>query len=163
WRGSWGWGGRGAWPGGAWPPGAGGRPAAPPPWTAGGWPPRAGPPTRETPGPPTPRTPPPREPGRGAAPWPPPSGASRSPRRRPDLMLLDLRLPVLDGWTVLEYARRSVVPPAVALMTVCSDAASIERALRAGIAGCVFKPFRIRDLVTTCDRILWKRGFGFPD
>ena len=83
--------------------------------------------------------------------------------RRPDLMLLDLRLPVLDGWTVLEYARRSVVPPAVALMTVCSDAASIERALRAGIAGCVFKPFRIRDLVTTCDRILWRRGFGFTD
>ena len=83
--------------------------------------------------------------------------------RRPDLVLLDLRLPVLDGWTVLEYVRRSAVPPAVALMTVCSDAASIERGLRAGIAGCVFKPFRIRDLVTTCDRILWKRGFGFTD
>jgi len=83
--------------------------------------------------------------------------------RRPDLMLLDLRLPVLDGWTVLEYARRSVVPPAVALMTVCSDAASVERGLRAGIAGCVFKPFRIRDLVTTCDRILWKRGLGLAD
>jgi DNA-binding response OmpR family regulator len=83
--------------------------------------------------------------------------------RRPDLVLLDLRLPVLDGWTVLEYARRSAVPPAIALMTVCSDAASIERALRAGIAGCVFKPFRIRDLVTTCDRILWRRGFGYTD
>ena len=73
---------------------------------------------------------------------------------RPDLILLDLRLPVLDGWTVLEFARRSVPSPAVALMTVCSDADSIERGLRAGIAGCVFKPFRIRDLVTTCDRIL---------
>jgi DNA-binding response OmpR family regulator len=83
--------------------------------------------------------------------------------RRPDLVLLDLRLPVLDGWTVLEFARRTIPPPAVALMTVCSDADSIVRGIRAGIAGCVFKPFRIRDLVTTCDRILWKRGFGFPD
>lgn len=83
--------------------------------------------------------------------------------QRPDLMLLDLRLPVLDGWTVLEFARRTVPPPAVALMTVCSDAESIERGLRAGIAGCVFKPFRIRDLVTTCDRILWRRGFGLTD
>ena len=45
-------------------------------------------------------------------------------------------------------------------MTVCSDAESIVRGLRAGIAGCVFKPFRIRDLVTTCDRILWRRGLG---
>ena len=54
--------------------------------------------------------------------------------RRPDLMLLDLRLPVLDGWTVLEFARRSAAPPAVALMTVCSDADSILRGLRAGIA-----------------------------
>ena len=80
--------------------------------------------------------------------------------RRPDLMLLDLRLPVLDGWTVLEFARRSAAPPAVALMTVCSDADSILRGLRAGIAGCVFKPFRIRDLVTTCDRILWRRTLG---
>jgi DNA-binding response OmpR family regulator len=83
--------------------------------------------------------------------------------QRPDLMLLDLRLPVLDGWTVLEFARRTVPPPAVALMTVCSDAESIERGLRAGIAGCVFKPFRIRDLVTTCDRILWRRGLGLTD
>jgi DNA-binding response OmpR family regulator len=80
--------------------------------------------------------------------------------RRPDLMLLDLRLPVLDGWTVLEFARRITAPPAVALMTVCSDADSIVRGLRAGIAGCIFKPFRIRDLVTTCDRILWKRTLG---
>ena len=81
---------------------------------------------------------------------------------RPDLILLDLRLPVLDGWTVLEFARRSVPSPAVALMTVCSDADSIVRGLRAGIAGCVFKPFRIRDLVTTCDRILWRRA-GYAD
>lgn len=80
----------------------------------------------------------------------------------PDLILLDLRLPVLDGWTVLEFARRSVPSPAVALMTVCSDADSIVRGLRAGIAGCVFKPFRIRDLVTTCDRILWRRA-GYAD
>ena len=70
--------------------------------------------------------------------------------QRPDLLLLDLRLPVLDGWSVLEFARRSGQPPAVALMTVRSDADSIVRGLRAGIAGCVFKPFRIRDLVTTC-------------
>jgi DNA-binding response OmpR family regulator len=83
--------------------------------------------------------------------------------QRPDLMLLDLRLPVLDGWTVLEFARRTVPPPAVALMTVCSDAESIVRGLRAGIAGCIFKPFRIRDLITTCDRILWRRGFPFTD
>jgi CheY-like chemotaxis protein len=82
---------------------------------------------------------------------------------RPDLLLLDLRLPVLDGWTVLEFARRSVPPPSVALMTVCSDADSIVRGLRAGIAGCVFKPFRIRDLVTTCDRILWRRGLELTD
>lgn len=82
---------------------------------------------------------------------------------RPDLLLLDLRLPVLDGWTVLEFARRSLPAPAVALMTVCSDAESIVRGLRAGIAGCVFKPFRIRDLVTTCDRILWRRGYGAAD
>ncbi len=83
--------------------------------------------------------------------------------QQPDLLLLDLRLPVLDGWTVLEFARRSVPSAAVALMTVCSDADSITRGLRAGIAGCVFKPFRIRDLVTTCDRILWRRGFGLTD
>lgn len=82
---------------------------------------------------------------------------------RPDLILLDLRLPVLDGWTVLEFARRTVPAPAVALMTVCSDADSIVRGLRAGVAGCVFKPFRIRDLVTTCDRILWRRGSDSDD
>jgi CheY-like chemotaxis protein len=70
--------------------------------------------------------------------------------RTPDLMLLDLMMPVMDGWAVLERlaGRR---PPAVVVLSAAADP---DRALRAGAAACVTKPFSVQALLATCGRLL---------
>jgi DNA-binding response OmpR family regulator len=73
---------------------------------------------------------------------------------RPDLVLLDLVLPGTTGWAVLDSLRQTEGAPPVVLVTVCGDAATVVRAVRQGVAACVFKPFPVQDLVTTCERVL---------
>ncbi len=71
------------------------------------------------------------------------TGLRRIETERPDLVLLDLMLPGLDGWSVLaELGSRQGGPPVV----VCSSkqgARDIERAERLGAAAYVTKPFQI--------------------
>lgn len=74
---------------------------------------------------------------------------------RPDLVILDLMMPGFDGWGVLERLRGMAGgPPPFLVLTARSDFASFTRAVREGVAAYVFKPFRIRELLVTCDRIL---------
>ena len=68
---------------------------------------------------------------------------------RPDVVLLDVMMPKLDGWATLaaiaEDAELCDVP--IVLMTALSDDADRERAKRAGVASFVAKPFDPQELV----------------
>jgi CheY-like chemotaxis protein len=68
----------------------------------------------------------------------------------PDLVLLDLRLPVLDGFAVLRWLKRR---PATARLPVLAltvaDPAAVRHALDRGCAGFVAKPFDLAELVET--------------
>lgn len=66
---------------------------------------------------------------------------------RPDLVVLDLMMPKLDGWEVLERLRGLAQPPAVVILSACPDP---PRAIRAGAVGCLSKPFRFGELIETC-------------
>ena len=61
----------------------------------------------------------------------------------PDLILLDIMMPGLDGFEVCtllkEQAATKNIP--VVMLTVRTDAISIERAFKAGAVNYVFKPF----------------------
>ena len=78
--------------------------------------------------------------------------------RRPDLVVLDLMMPGLDGWGVLRYLRQSPDPPPVVVMTARSDYGTFTRGVREGAAAYVFKPFRFHELVATCQRVLLAGG-----
>ena len=72
----------------------------------------------------------------------------------PALIVLDLVLPGIDGWQVLEYlADRRPSPPAV-VITALGDRDTFTRAVREGAAAFLFKPFSLRRLIDTCERIL---------
>src|SRR5262245_12699040 len=73
---------------------------------------------------------------------------------RPDLVVLDLVMPGIDGWKVLDGLREQGDAPPVVVMSAAVDSPSFARAVRAGAAGYVFKPFSVSDLVATCERIL---------
>jgi DNA-binding response OmpR family regulator len=71
---------------------------------------------------------------------------------RPALVLLDLTIPKLDGWQVLERIRAGGDPPPVVLFT--GDYAAGRRAQGAGVAASILKPFDVDELLATVERLL---------
>lgn len=60
-------------------------------------------------------------------------------RHRPDVILLDIRMPEVDGLTVLRELSRWPRPPAVAMLTTFDADEFVAEALRAGAAGFLLK------------------------
>jgi len=75
--------------------------------------------------------------------------------QRPDLVILDLRIPAIDGWGVLERLPRMSQPPVVVVLASFPDD---WRAMRAGAWDCVAKPFHIDELLATCVRAFAAAG-----
>jgi len=78
--------------------------------------------------------------------------------QRPDLMLLDLQLPGVDGWGLLQHLRGTADPPPVVLLSEPIEFDSFARGVKAGVLGFVPKPVRVRNLVSTCHRALTSGG-----
>ncbi len=72
----------------------------------------------------------------------------------PDLVFLDLRMPGMDGWGVLERLRERGRLPAVPVIVVSAHGApgTSEKALAMGCRGYLSKPFGPRDLVEAIRR-----------
>jgi DNA-binding NarL/FixJ family response regulator len=64
----------------------------------------------------------------------------------PDLVLLDMRLPLMDGLTCLELIRRRHPGVKVVMLSVFNDQEHIERALRRGASGYIVKSINPADL-----------------
>jgi CheY-like chemotaxis protein len=71
-----------------------------------------------------------------------------------DLIVLDLVLPDMDGHTVLQRLRAMPAPPPVIVASARSDYGNFARALREGAEAYLVKPFRVRELLSTCEGIL---------
>ncbi len=67
-------------------------------------------------------------------------------RRRPDLVVLDIMMPVLDGYKVLGLIRQCSDVPVIMLTAKC-DVLSSRSALVNGADDYVRKPFRTRELL----------------
>lgn len=75
-------------------------------------------------------------------------------QRKPDLLVLDLMMPGIDGWGVLEHLRKVPDAPPVVVVTARADYGSFARGVREGASAYVFKPFRFHELVATCQKVL---------
>jgi two-component system, chemotaxis family, chemotaxis protein CheY len=71
-------------------------------------------------------------------------------RRRPRLVLLDMRMPVLDGWGFASALRERRLALPVVVMTAAADAS--RWADEIGAIGVVAKPFGIAELVSAVRR-----------
>ena len=78
-------------------------------------------------------------------------------RETADIILLDLDVPVLDGWGFLHYRRRQVrireIP--VVAITAQSDVTALERGLRGlAVTSLVYKPVHRHDLIRSVRELL---------
>ena len=71
----------------------------------------------------------------------------------PELVLLDVGLPKLDGWAVLEAIRASSAVPIV-LLTALDDTEDVVRGLAMGADDYLTKPFDVRELDARVQAIL---------
>lgn len=69
-----------------------------------------------------------------------------SRKLQPDLVIMDIKMPGVDGITAAEELTREKIAPVV-LLTAYSDQSLVERAREAGVVGYVVKPFRPAELM----------------
>jgi CheY-like chemotaxis protein len=69
---------------------------------------------------------------------------------RPALVLLDMRMPVLDGWKFSRILRQRGFNLPIVVMTAAQDARRWAREI--GAAGVLAKPFDLSDLLDTVAR-----------
>ena len=71
--------------------------------------------------------------------------------RRPSLVLLDMRMPVLDGWGFMRAVRERGLNLTVVVMTAAADARRWAREIDA--QGVLAKPFELDDLLGAVIRL----------
>ncbi|MBA2889491.1 response regulator transcription factor [Nonomuraea soli] len=72
---------------------------------------------------------------------------------KPDVVLMDIRMPEVDGLTATEALRAAPAPPEVVVLTTFHADAQVLRALRAGAAGFLLKDIPPGELVEAIRRV----------
>ena len=75
------------------------------------------------------------------------AGVEAVQRARPDVVLMDLRMPVMDGLAAIEQIVKLADPPAVVVLTTFDAEQYVLRALRSGAAGFLVKSTPPEDLI----------------
>lgn len=77
-------------------------------------------------------------------------------RTRPALVLLDMRMPVLDGWGLTRQLHEQGLALPILVMTAAQDAR--RWAQEVGAAGYLAKPFDLNELLASVERMLLRNG-----
>jgi DNA-binding NtrC family response regulator len=79
---------------------------------------------------------------------------ARLERQKVDAVLLDLRMPGMDGLEVLRHIREKPSPPPVAILTAVPTASNTIEAMRLGAVDHIAKPVGRAELKSLLDRLL---------
>ncbi|MFB3786395.1 MAG: sigma-54-dependent transcriptional regulator [bacterium] len=78
--------------------------------------------------------------------------------QEPDLVLLDIKLPDIDGIQVLRELRKMGVTCMVVMLSAFTDVQHAVEAVRAGACDYIPKPFDLDDIILRIDKALNQRG-----
>jgi two-component system alkaline phosphatase synthesis response regulator PhoP len=90
------------------------------------------------------------------------TGIAAATRRPPDLVILDLMLPGLDGFRVLKSLRGTGNRTPVLILTARGEEADKVRGLRMGADDYVTKPFGLLELLARVEALLRRAGSDEP-
>ena len=88
------------------------------------------------------------------------SGLSRARELQPDLIVLDLMLPSLDGYRVLRELRQDGNTVPVVILTARTEEADKVRGFRLGADDYVTKPFGVLELIARVEAVMRRSGVG---
>ena len=76
---------------------------------------------------------------------------------RPDLVLLDIMLPVMDGWSVLKKIRESDRTPVI-MLTAKGELGDKVLGLESGADDYIVKPFEMKEVLARIHAVLRRTG-----
>lgn len=84
-------------------------------------------------------------------------------RSKFDLILLDVNLPKVDGFAILEKVRESAPTQPIIMLSARTDKDDVTLGLRLGADDYVRKPFSVEELVLRIENRLKRDGKGLPE
>ncbi len=73
-----------------------------------------------------------------------------------DIVLLDIKMPRVDGFEVLKYVKGNAPETKVIMLTAYADVKNAIESLRLGASDFVSKPYDLDDILTSINRALGK-------
>lgn len=89
------------------------------------------------------------------------AGVEKFRELQPDLILLDIMLPVMDGWEVLRNIRQTSQTPVI-MLTAKGETNDKVNGLKLGADDYVTKPFEAREVLARVEAVLRRTSDGAP-
>ena len=90
-------------------------------------------------------------------------GLERALAERYDLLILDVMLPTLDGFSICKQIRKEKPNQAIVILTAKGSEDDIVSGFRAGADDYVSKPFSLRELMVRVEAVLRRAGKNLGD
>lgn len=90
-------------------------------------------------------------------------GLERALAERYDLVILDVMLPTLDGFSICKQIRKEKPNQVIVILTAKGSEDDIVRGFRAGADDYVSKPFSLRELMVRVEAVLRRAGKNLGD
>ena len=87
-------------------------------------------------------------------------GLEKALAEKPDIMLVDVMMPQMDGYTVVSEVRQRLgsEAPIIILLTAKGQEADVVKGLTSGADDYIIKPFSPRELIARINVVLIKSG-----
>jgi two-component system alkaline phosphatase synthesis response regulator PhoP len=90
-------------------------------------------------------------------------GLDEAVRAKPDLIVLDLMLPKVNGYEICRHLRREKFEAPIIMLTAKSEEADLLLGLHIGADDYVTKPYRIRELLARVEALLRRSRASAPE
>ena len=90
-------------------------------------------------------------------------GLALAVNHRPDLIVLDLMLPHMNGYEICRRLRRERIQTPILVLTAKGEESDVVLGLELGADDYVKKPFSVRELLARAEALLRRRRTGEPD